>query len=125
MSKRITLRSLLFEQQVLGILLFSFMVIIVWVAASIYFSYSASTLTQEETTSVEALDPIIPVNGLRAIQSRKWWTPEELQSFPLSVIIDDAQSGTSVISQTNAPSQGATRSASPIATQSAVIPNTR
>ncbi len=68
MKKRMTFKQLLFEQQILGILLFSLLVVFLWVISSIYFSYSASTLTQDDQLDVLPLDPTI--NGLSHIE----WT---------------------------------------------------
>lgn len=89
MKKRITFKQLLFEQQVLGILLFTLLVVFLWVISSIYFSYTASTLTQDDQADVLPLEPTIDDQPLRELNSRKWWTQEELENFPLSTITED------------------------------------
>lgn len=115
MKKRITFKQLLFEQQILGILLFSLLVVFLWVVSSIYFSYSASTLTQDDQIDVLPLDPTINDRPLRELNGRKWWTQEELADFPLSITVDDG-SGKSVSSfATPVPTKAASSSATPSA----------
>lgn len=114
MKKRLTFKQLLFEQQILGILLFTILVVFLWVISSIYFSYSASTLTQDDTTTVEPLNPVIPDQPLQDLNARKWFTDNELSQFPVSVVLSDKTVSTI------APSSAATSSAASTATQSAV-----
>ena len=90
MKKRITFKQILFEQQVLGILLFTLLVVFLWVISSIYFSYSASTLTAEDEADVLPLDPTIDTKPLEQLNGRKWWTPDQLQNFPVSITIKDS-----------------------------------
>jgi sensor histidine kinase regulating citrate/malate metabolism len=78
MKKRLTFKQLLFEQQILGILLFTILVVFLWVVSSIYFSYAQTTLTTEDTTTVIPLTPEINEKPLLELANRKWWTPEEL-----------------------------------------------
>jgi len=81
MKKRLSFKQLLFEQQVLGILLFTILVVFLWVVSSIYFSYSASTLSVDDTTTVKPLNPDIPEAPLQELNSRKWWTDDELNQI--------------------------------------------
>ncbi len=94
MKKKLTFHQLLFEQQILGILLFTLLVVFLWVISSIYFSYSASTLTQDDNTTVRALNPAIPDKPLQDLNSRKWWSDEELNQFNVSVTLDNKSTGT-------------------------------
>lgn len=125
MKKRLTFKQLLFEQQILGILLFTLLVVFLWVISSIYFSYSSTTLTAADEADVLPLDPTIDTKPLETLNARKWWTPQELQNFPVSITIKD-ETG-KVTSTTLAPTQisptpvPATQSAS-TATSSAQTP---
>lgn len=83
-QKRTTLKRLLFEQHLLTLLLFTFCVIIVWVLAAIYFTFSKSTLTTEEQLYIEPLNPTLNMKSIDALNRRKWWTKEELANFELS-----------------------------------------
>lgn len=89
MKKKKTLQSLLFEQQVLAILVFTIMVLFIWIGASIYFAYTKSSLEVDETYPTQPLNPRIDVSALEQIQQRKWWKPEELTNFSPSVKIDE------------------------------------
>lgn len=116
MKKRLTFQQLLFEQQILGILLFTILVIFLWVISSIYFSYSASTLTVEDTQTVVPLTPTIPDKPLNELNARTWWSEDELNQFSVSVILNDKSIKTiSSTASTSAvrPSTSATRSATP------------
>lgn len=92
MKKKTSLQSLLFEQQLLGILVFTLLVLFVWIGASVYFTYNTSTLTSDETIIVTPLNPIINTKPLDAIRSRKWWTSKELQSFPINTKVESNES---------------------------------
>lgn len=89
MKKKKTLQSLLFEQQVLAILVFTVLVLFIWIGASIYFAYTKSSLEPDETYPVQALNPRIDIAPLEQIAQRKWWKPEDLGSFELSVKLDE------------------------------------
>ncbi len=93
MKKRLTFHQLLFEQQILGILLFTILVVFLWVISSIYFSYSESTLSKDDTITVVPLTPTIPDKPLQDLNARKWWTDEELNQFTVSVVLDDKSTG--------------------------------
>lgn len=80
MKKRLTFQQLLFEQQILGILLFTILVVFIWVVSSIYFSYAQTTLSTEDTTTVIPLTPEINEKPLLELSGRKWWNPEELST---------------------------------------------
>lgn len=114
MKKRLTFHQLLFEQQILGILLFTILVIFLWVISSIYFSYSASTLSEDDTQTVIPLTPAIPEKPLRDLNARTWWSDEELNQFSVSVVLSDKT--TKTIS--NTASSSAARTPTP-ATKSA------
>lgn len=113
MKKRLTFKQLLFEQQILGILLFTIVVVFLWVISSIYFSYSASTLTQDDTTTVIPLNPVIPEQPLLALSTRKWWTDEELNQFSVSVQLSDNTVKSVAAPATQSATSTATASASP------------
>jgi hypothetical protein len=123
MKKRLTFKQLLFEQQILGILLFTLLVVFLWVVSSIYFSYSSSTLTAADEADVLPLDPNIDVKPLETLNARKWWTPEELKNFPVSILIKD-ESGKMVGStiQTNGSTPKPASTSAKVATSSAQTP---
>jgi hypothetical protein len=108
MKKRLTFKQLLFEQQVLGILLFSVLVVFLWVISSIYFSYSTSTLSAEDELIVTPLNPLIDDKPLRALQNRRWWTDSELENFSVSATVKGADG---VVRNTNIAAPVSTRSA--------------
>lgn len=87
MKKSPSLHQLLFEQQVFGVLLFSFVVITVWVISAVYFSYSKDPIPSQEQIHIESIDPTIDERVLLPLLQRRWWTPEELQDFPVSIVI--------------------------------------
>ncbi len=91
--KKQTIQSLLFEQQMLGILVFTVLVLFVWIAGSIYFTYNKSTISQDEALVVTPLDPKIDTVPLEDISMRKWWKGEELQNFQLSIALDEEKNG--------------------------------
>lgn len=81
MKKSKTFTSLLFSQQVLLLLLFSLVVVIIWVAASISFSYTKSTLSQNDAQAVLPLNPHLDTELFTKLQARKTWTSDQLASF--------------------------------------------
>lgn len=95
MKRKLTIRSLLFEQQMLGVLLFSLLILFLWIGASIYFQYNQSTIATDETYPIEPISANIDTTSLLQISNRRWWTDEELSSFPLSVELE-SETGTSV-----------------------------
>lgn len=115
MKKRLTFKQLLFEQQVLGILLFSVLVVFLWVTSSIYFSYSTSTLSAEDELIVTPLNPVIDDKPLRTLQNRRWWSNTELENFSVSATVKGADG---VVRNTNVPAPAPTTV--PISTRSAV-----
>ncbi|MEP7166895.1 MAG: hypothetical protein ABI758_02875 [Candidatus Woesebacteria bacterium] len=117
MKKRLTFKQLLFEQQILGILLFSVLVVFLWVVSTIYFSYTKSTLTSEDETVVIPLSPIIDDRPLQVLSSRRWWSDSDLQSFAVSVVIRDSNGKTTTSqTQTGAASPSATLAPTPVPT---------
>lgn len=115
MKKRLTFKQLLFEQQVLGILLFSVLVVFLWVVSTIYFSYSATTLSEEDVFVVTPLNPTIDDKPLRVLQERRWWTETELQNFTVSSVVRDGEGNiktSTTISPTVSPT--ASTSATPV-----------
>ena len=119
MKKRLTFKQLLFEQQILGILLFSVLVVFLWVISTIYFSYTASTLSNEDVFVVTPLNPIIDDKPLRALGQRRWWTDAELQGFTVSAVVRDSSGNvktTGTVTPTAAPIASASASPVPTAT---------
>ncbi len=85
MKKSPSLKQLLFEQQVFGVLLFTLLAVSVWVLSSIYFSYTEYSIPDQEEAQVIPIDPGIDEKPLLQLQQRKWWTAEELQQFTPTV----------------------------------------
>lgn len=115
MKKSMTLRSLVFSQQVLLLLLFSLVVVIIWVAASISFSYTKSTLSQNDVTSVTPLNPHLDTELFTKLQARKSWTNAQLESFTPIVEIRTSDGTVQLSNQPIIP----VASAAPIASRSA------
>ncbi|MBP9700053.1 hypothetical protein KBD71_02105 [Candidatus Woesebacteria bacterium] len=94
MKRKVTIRSLLFEQQMLGVLLFSLLILFLWIGASIYFQYNQSTISTDETYPVEPISANLDTSSLLQVSNRRWWTDEELSSFPLSVELESEKGTT-------------------------------
>ncbi|HSW89863.1 MAG TPA: hypothetical protein VLH19_03235 [Patescibacteria group bacterium] len=80
-QQKTTFRSLVFQRNVLTVLLFSLFVIFMWIISSIYFSYKAPTLSTQEQQDIIPLNPKIDTKAIDNLEQRKWWTPQELEQF--------------------------------------------
>jgi hypothetical protein len=83
--KKQTLSSLVFQQNVLFVLLCTFVVVIIWVGGTIYFSYSKSTITTTDAGLIAPLNPRIDGTLFQQIGTRKTWSSTELEQFPISI----------------------------------------
>lgn len=73
----------------MAVLVFSILVVFIWIGGSIYLTYSSSALPDSETAiTVVALEPKIDTVPLEILEQRKWWTDQELQTFPLSIELE-------------------------------------
>ncbi len=112
MKRKLTIRSLLFEQQMLGVLLFSLLILFLWVGASIYFQYNQSSISTDETYPIEPISADIDTTSLLQISNRRWWTDEELSAFTLSIELETEKGTTTPRTQPATPSPQPTVSTS-------------
>lgn len=89
MAKRITTQSLLFEQQLLAILVFTVLVICVWIVASVYFSYSSAQYSESQVITVTPLSPKIDRDIFDQLEQRTWWSPQDLETFTPSIDLSE------------------------------------
>lgn len=87
MAKKLTLSSLILQQNVLSILLLTLVVIMFWVGISIYFSYSRTTVTPTDAALIAPLTPRLDSNLFERLKSRKSWSQAELSSFSPTVAL--------------------------------------
>lgn len=87
MKKKNTLASLLFQQNVLTLLLLTMVVIALWVGFSIYFSYSKTTIAPTDATLIAPLTPRLDSALFDQLSQRKTWSTQELDSFQTNVIV--------------------------------------
>lgn len=126
MIKKQSFRQLLVQQQILTILLFTFVVIMIWVISSIYFSYSKTTLTTTDKALIAPLNPRLDSTLFEKLAARKAWNDQELSSFEPRIELPTLEiaetAGTSSIpAVTPAPVPDASASATPIASDSASV----
>lgn len=104
MKRKLTLKSLLFEQQMLGVLLFSLLILFLWIGASIYFQYNQSTIATDESYPIEPISASLDTTSLLQVSNRRWWTDEELSAFPLSVELESEKGASTPRTITPTPS---------------------
>ena len=92
MKKKSTLTSLFLQQNILTLLLLTFVVIGIWVGFSIYFSYSKTTIGTTDAGLIAPLNPKLDSTLFTKLAARKTWTDQELSSFtPSAVVISNTQ----------------------------------
>src|SRR5258708_29596318 len=92
MKKKLTLTNLVLQQNILTLLMLTFVVVGLWVGFSIYFSYSKTTIGTTDATLIAPLTPKLDSTLFAALAARKHWSDDELSSFkPRAVIITSGQ----------------------------------
>lgn len=121
MKKKKTLASLLLQQNILSILLLTFVVIGVWVGFSIYFTYKKTTIAPTDVSLIAPLTPRLDGKLFDTLSARLTWTEEELSSFTPSITVTEAPS-TPTPRPTTQPLQAivASESATPTSSTSAI-----
>jgi hypothetical protein len=112
MAKKTTITNLIFQQNILTILLLTLVVVGAWIGFTIYFSYSKSTVTTTDAALIAPLTPKLDSALFDKIATRKSWTESELNSFQPSVVL-------TITEASAAPAPTATPIATPVASVSA------
>ena len=75
------IRSLLRRKTALVLIVFTLMCIIVWIGLSLYFSFKKTSLPLNVQKQLQPLSPVLDVETLKSLHSRRIYTQEELASF--------------------------------------------
>lgn len=87
MAKKQTLTTLIFQQNILTLLLLTLVVVAVWVGFSIYFSFSRTTVTPTDAALIAPLTPRLDSALFERLSARKSWSEAELSSFQPTVVV--------------------------------------
>jgi hypothetical protein len=84
------LSALRLSQQVLIILIFSLVTIVVWIGLSLLNSQSKTAISAESQSLATPLNPSINIQVLEELESKRAYSDSELSSFPIYLLILDA-----------------------------------
>lgn len=73
----------------LVILSLLFVCVLLWIVLSLFSSQQSSKVPDSATKLAEPLNPVLDTSKLNTIQSKRYYAPEELQSFPINIIETD------------------------------------
>jgi hypothetical protein len=90
------LQPLEHKQTLLRIFVFSLITIIIWVGFSIFLSQSNTALPPELKEISKPLNPNINMETVSRIESKRFYSPEELENFDVYYVIKDIQGKSSV-----------------------------
>ena len=112
------IRSLLRRKMALVLIVFTLMCIIVWIGLSLYFSFKKTNLPLNVQKQLQPLSPVLDVETLKSLNTRKVYTPEELSAFTVVREVTEDQNGNKKTGSTQtlvtpASSLTATESATP------------
>ena len=117
------IRTLLRRKMALVLIVFTLTCIIVWIGLSLYFSFKKTSLPLNVQKQLQPLSPVLDVETLKSLNSRRVYTQEELAAFEVVREVTEDQSGNKIPGSTTtlatptptpvAPSATATASATP------------
>ena len=87
------IRSLLRRKMALVLIVFTLMCIIVWIGLSLYFSFKKTNLPLNVQKQLQPLSPVLDVETLKSLNTRKVYTPEELSAFTVVREVTEDQNG--------------------------------
>lgn len=103
MSKPTTIKSLIWQQNILSIMLLTVAVIVIWVGFTIYFSYSNTTITETDSQLIAPLNPRLDTTIFDRLKTRLTWTTDDLSNFSPNVQLPQTVVGGELVSATPRP----------------------
>ncbi len=84
---------------VLILLSLLFVCVIFWIIISLFSSQKTSKVPETSQKLATPLNPVLDTSKLNRLEEKTYYSPEELQSFPINIIETDAKSRTKRVIQ--------------------------
>lgn len=113
------IRSLLRRKMALVLIVFTLTCIIVWIGLSLYFAFKKTSLPLNVQKQLQQLSPVLDVETLKSLNSRRVYTQEELSAFEVVREITESQNGNTITGSTKVLVTSTPTPVAPVATISA------
>ncbi len=77
------------KQKILGVLIFSFVTIVVWVSLNLFSSQTKTSISPELQLLAKPLTPTLNQEVIETIENKRVYDESQLQSFPIFKVITD------------------------------------
>jgi len=64
-------------------------IVVVWIVVTLFTTNSSAELPKGATTAASTLSPVLDTSSLEKIAQKQYINPDQLQAFPINVIVTD------------------------------------
>lgn len=76
-----------------------FVCVLFWIILSIFATQKESEVSGASEKLASPLNPVLDTSQLTKIENKRYTAPEELQSFPVNILLTDPKSKTKYVTQ--------------------------